>query len=321
MVAVLEPVLDGLAHAHRAGIVHRDLKPENIVLTPDSAGGWTPKIIDFGIAKTLQHASGKTRAATRAGAVMGTPEYMSPEQARGDVSVDARTDVWAVGMIAYEMLSGRVAFHAATENLVLLRVMTESVEPLSLHAPHTPESVTAWVHRALSVRPDARFADAGDMLDALRTAKSEWLAEPSPRPRTMMSGELASPKKTSSHALRSGRSVALVMGAMLSVSWLGWTLTQRASRNERTAPRANGVVSTPPAQRVELDAGVTTMRDAGSARAELEDASAVRSDTRETADRVVQAPTRTQPTRVPPPATSARTTRHAVTHETPYELQ
>jgi serine/threonine protein kinase len=160
------PVLGALVSAHRAGIIHRDVKPENVFLAaPEGGAGVTPKLIDFGIARVLS-ADVEART-TRAGTAVGTPQYMSPEQARGEHDLDARTDVWAVGVLLYECLSGVRPFEAANYNLVVVKIVTERPRPLRELCPTVPASVAAVVDRALALERDDRWADASAMLDAV----------------------------------------------------------------------------------------------------------------------------------------------------------
>ncbi len=111
--------------AHRAGVVHRDLSTANVFLTPGTDGGEIPKILDFGVSKITSSGMGN-RVRTGDGAVLGSPAYMSPEQARGAETVDGRTDVWALGVLAYECVSGRPPFAAANYNALMLRIVTSA---------------------------------------------------------------------------------------------------------------------------------------------------------------------------------------------------
>ncbi|MEZ4392781.1 MAG: protein kinase [Polyangiales bacterium] len=159
------PVMGALISAHRKGILHRDVKPENVFLARGEGGGVTPKLIDFGIARVLS--ADTEQRTTRAGTTVGTPQYMSPEQARGEDDLDARTDVWALGVLLYECLSGVRPFEAANYNLVVVKIVSERPAPLLAVAPEVPPSVAAVVDRALALERDDRWADAAAMLDAL----------------------------------------------------------------------------------------------------------------------------------------------------------
>jgi serine/threonine-protein kinase len=156
-----------LAAAHRAGVVHRDLKPENIFLCPTDAGGVVAervKVLDFGISKIR----GSQTVKTQDQVLIGTPQYMAPEQASGqNAAVDARTDLFALGAIVYEMLAGRPAFSGDSVVAVIMNVVTGTPAPLASLAPAVPPEVTAAIDRALAKKPEARFADVAAFIEAL----------------------------------------------------------------------------------------------------------------------------------------------------------
>ena len=129
-----EPILDALHVAHACGVIHRDLKPENIFLARDARGVKVPKLLDFGIAKILDTPS--VDGLTKTGTVLGTPNYMSPEQARGEADLDARMDVYGFGVIAYHALSGRLPFEAPNIPALLYQVAEQPPPPLP-EAPGT----------------------------------------------------------------------------------------------------------------------------------------------------------------------------------------
>lgn len=130
-VATLLPVASGLAEAHSKGVVHRDLKPENVVLVQDESGAVIPKVVDFGVAKMRREGGG--RALTQEGSVLGSPDYMSPEQAQGK-DVDERSDVWAFSVMLYELLVGRVPFTGDNYNALLWAIQHDPPEPTTSHA-------------------------------------------------------------------------------------------------------------------------------------------------------------------------------------------
>ncbi len=168
---ILEPVLLALAAAHEKGIIHRDLKPENIFLAQFDNEPTTIKLIDFGISKFVQ-AGDKSRL-TQTGMLLGTPAYMSPEQAKGGgAAVDTRTDIYAMGVILYEMLTGALPFKGEHYNELLINVLTEPpISPRDAN-PMFPVEAEDLVMKTLSKVPDERPRGATDMLDRLRRLKA-----------------------------------------------------------------------------------------------------------------------------------------------------
>jgi serine/threonine protein kinase len=172
IVHILAQVCDGLAAAHRANIVHRDLKPQNIMLTHDHSGAEVAKIVDFGIAKTFEVDS--HTQLTAEGATLGTPHYMSPEQATGR-EVDGRSDIYSLGIILYEMLTGEVPFDDRSMAGLLIKHMSETPTTPSKKRPELQISpaLEAVALRCLAKDPGARYATAADMRAALRSAALE----------------------------------------------------------------------------------------------------------------------------------------------------
>jgi serine/threonine protein kinase len=171
-LAIIAQACVGLGKAHDAGIVHRDVKPGNIYLAERDGGDITVKVLDFGIAKIKmdQHLGASSdRVLTRTGSILGSPVYMSPEQAKGEKSIDHRSDLWSLGVVLYELLSGR-APHADQETLGKLIISICSGPPPSVqsYAPWIAPEVAAVVHGALALRPAERYQSAGEMLDAIR---------------------------------------------------------------------------------------------------------------------------------------------------------
>ncbi|MBK8168730.1 MAG: serine/threonine protein kinase [Sandaracinaceae bacterium] len=154
----------GAAHEHR--VVHRDLKPDNIFLARMPGGGERAKLVDFGIAK-LQDAEALGKL-TATGAVVGTPYYMSPEQARG-TNVDGRTDIYALGAMMFEMLSGRPPLVAETYTSLLVAILTDEPPPIASLRPTIDGHVANAVHRALKKNRDERFVSAQQMSDVLKS--------------------------------------------------------------------------------------------------------------------------------------------------------
>jgi eukaryotic-like serine/threonine-protein kinase len=158
-------MLAGLEVAHRAGVVHRDLKPDNVFLvtTPE---GILVKLLDFGIAK-LKAAPEFQRGLTRPGVVMGTPEYMAPEQAFSADAVDPRADLYALGVLLFEMLSGQRPVAGDDARSIALHVTRGHVTPLQSLEPTLPAGLVAAIHRAMAPDPSHRFANAAEMRKAL----------------------------------------------------------------------------------------------------------------------------------------------------------
>jgi serine/threonine-protein kinase len=163
-------ILQALEAAHALGVIHRDLKPENVFVT-FVGGRPVLKLIDFGIAKA-RRTDPQQRNLTVAGVVMGTAEYMAPEQARSADKVDARADLYAVGVMLYEMIAGVRPVSGDDARVVALKVERGEVLPLVQAAPEVPREIAGFVHRAMAARPELRFATATEMRLALEAASA-----------------------------------------------------------------------------------------------------------------------------------------------------
>jgi serine/threonine protein kinase len=163
---VLRLLARSLEAAHANGIVHRDLKPDNIFLVPDREvpGGERTKILDFGIAKLGER--GATMAATRAGSIFGTPAYMAPEQCSDASTVDPRADLYALGCIAYEMLSGTPPFGQGGLDVLAAHLRDEPL-PLAQRLPGIHPGFAGVIHRLLRKEPNERYASAGELVNAI----------------------------------------------------------------------------------------------------------------------------------------------------------
>jgi eukaryotic-like serine/threonine-protein kinase len=201
-----------LAAAHHAGIIHRDVKPENIMLRPD---GYV-KVLDFGIAKLAEQEVPVTMAEeeavklveTHLGSILGTVRYMSPEQARG-ASVDNRTDIWSLGAVLYEMVTGRAPFTGDTPAEVIAAILATEPPPVRSYMPHAPSELQQILSKALRKDPEERYQNANEMLEALKGLRHEleftaemvrsaatrlwlrWTRSPTALVLTMLAGALA----------------------------------------------------------------------------------------------------------------------------------
>lgn len=181
-LALLRPAMDGVAEAHRMGVIHRDLKPDNIFIAQLGTGPKVVKVLDFGVSRIFardEHAS--TTTLTDAGHMIGTPAYMPLEQLRGDPNVDARIDVYALGVILYEALSGARPYEANHPSDLLIRMATEEPVPLRARAPSVPPALARVVMQALARDPAARPPDVARFAAALDDA---LVAPPARRRRT-----------------------------------------------------------------------------------------------------------------------------------------
>ncbi len=165
---MLRDVADALSYAHQQGVVHRDIKPDNVMLS-----GRHALVTDFGVAKAVSEATGRDKLTT-AGIALGTPSYMSPEQAAADPHIDHRADVYALGALAYELLTGRPPFIAATPQAVLAQHISQQPEPIARHRSVVPPHLDSLVMRCLAKKPADRWQTADELIPQF-----EGLATPS----------------------------------------------------------------------------------------------------------------------------------------------
>ncbi|MCA9582785.1 MAG: serine/threonine protein kinase, partial [Myxococcales bacterium] len=166
-VHILSQVCDALGAAHGKGIVHRDLKPENIYLIHLQGDPDFVKVLDFGISK-MQEAKEGVKSLTQTGTALGTPHYMSPEQAQGLATTDHRADIYALGVILYYALSGTVPFDADSYAALVLKIFQEVPKPLVELRSDIPPELDALVQRCLAKKPEDRFASVQELERALR---------------------------------------------------------------------------------------------------------------------------------------------------------
>ncbi|HLG05538.1 MAG TPA: protein kinase, partial [Gemmatimonadales bacterium] len=211
-VAIARGVAAALDYAHRHGVIHRDIKPENILLQDGQ-----PLVADFGIALAVKQAGGARL--TQTGLSLGTPQYMSPEQATGERELDVRSDVYALGAVTYEMLAGEPPFTGNTTQAIIAKLMTEEPRPLSVLRRTAPLHVEAAVHRALEKLPADRFNSAAVFADAL--------SRPAMAP--VMTAERLSPEAVKPPRSLRWPALAAALGLGLALGLTPFLLRPRAS--------------------------------------------------------------------------------------------
>jgi len=244
ILGVAAQVVSGLAAAHQAGVVHRDVKPENIMLRRD---GYV-KVLDFGLAKlTGQPTTGveAPRVNTDAGMVMGTGKYMSPEQARG-LAVDARTDVWSLGVALYEMVTGHAPFEGATTSDLIVSILEREPPPLAQLCPDASAELQRIITKALNKDREKRYQTAKDLLSDLQSLKRELEVkaqqEHSPQAGSRGRGSLRTGMTTNAAARRprrrANRLVPPAAAAILLVGIAVWSYMPRPSLERSTIPKS-----------------------------------------------------------------------------------
>jgi serine/threonine-protein kinase len=189
LLPLIVQLLDGLSAAHDAGILHRDLKPANLFLLNDRRQRDFLKILDFGVSKVMGLSGDDT---TNTGVMLGTPRYMSPEQAKGEKDIDVRTDIYSVGVIMYRGLTAKAPYEADTFNELLFKVVLEDPPSVSERVDDIEPEVAAFVAKAMARDKDERFASADEMATLLRawlSAQGVDVPPPPPRRQSVHSGE------------------------------------------------------------------------------------------------------------------------------------
>ena len=221
-IRLLGQVASALDLAHANQVVHRDVKPANIMIEPSGQ----VKVMDFGIAK-LETAANLTST----GLIMGTPNYMSPEQARG-LKVDGRSDLFSLGCVLYECLTGTRPFQAESVSGILVKILTEEPPPVDFRATGLPPGVGAVLSRAMAKEPSARYASGAEMIEALRadargavgptTSTAHADPPPSASPAPRVPGTAAAPPATPGRTRRWLAGVAVSLALLAALAWLGW---------------------------------------------------------------------------------------------------
>jgi serine/threonine-protein kinase len=225
-VGIMRDVARALSFAHRIGIVHRDIKPDNILLSAGSA-----VVTDFGVAKALTDARNQQPQAagstmTAAGVSLGTPQYMAPEQAAADPNTDHRADIYALGIVGYEMLAGVPPFHGRSQHELLRAQLTETPAPIASRRYDVPVMLAQVIMQSLEKNPDARPRNATDVVRILESSEA-------------VSGEFAAPGATTRRRASRRRS-AWILGALVLVAG-GFAYRWETSRTAAALPGQNTV--------------------------------------------------------------------------------
>jgi serine/threonine-protein kinase len=193
VVTIISQVAKALSKVHAAGLLHRDIKPDNIFLV-DGEEDVFAKLLDFGIAKTQVHEGEPTPldSETKTGQIVGTPFYMSPEQVTAQKTIDLRSDLWALGVVAYEAMTGRRPFDGPSFGALAVKIATGNPPKPTESNPALPPSVDAWFAKACAHNPADRFSSAKELADALRAAFEGIVSLPSP-PTSGDSGQRSAP--------------------------------------------------------------------------------------------------------------------------------
>jgi eukaryotic-like serine/threonine-protein kinase len=244
-VSTLLPILDGLREAHDKGIVHRDIKPENLFISKTARGRLQPKVLDFGIAKL--EGSADTSRLTQDGAVLGSPGYFSPEQARGETNIDLRTDIWSISVVLYELITGELPFNGANYNALLLSILKDTPKSIVDHG-HGDAELWRILQRGLMRDRNKRWASMWELGRALagwlyergvradvtsRSIKEVWLeartaSEQAPSPLTFGSDSpprrvLSTIKRRVADTLAGGTISTLIAQHRVPTRLLGWS--------------------------------------------------------------------------------------------------
>lgn len=228
VVEIALALLDALAYAHERGVIHRDIKPENIVLTEGSDGALAAKLVDFGLVRDV----GDRSNLTRHGCIAGTPRYMSPEQAWGRQDIDARTDLWSLGVVLYELLSGAPPYDGSNDREVLASIVARDPVHLRSVGVAVDDALADAVMQALVRAPEARVASAKAFHRAIAAAGAPPATDPPLAPAAQ------SPREPSDAASSSKQSASISRSVVVAAALLFATVVVAAIALRRPEPRA-----------------------------------------------------------------------------------
>ncbi len=206
-VRIIREVADALEYSHQQGVVHRDIKPENVLI----AGGHA-MVTDFGVAKAVSEAGG-AGSLTATGVAVGTPSYMAPEQITADPALDHRVDIYALGVMAYEILAGRAPFLGTTLQQVIAGHLAQRPDPLAVHRPAASPALEALVMRCLEKNPADRWQSAGDVVRALDALAASSVA----------TGTALAPAPRGTRGRKRAMVVGAIIGVLLLVGGIAWS--------------------------------------------------------------------------------------------------
>src|SRR5579872_2674032 len=265
-------VASALNAAHKLGITHRDIKPDNIFMVTNAAGEETAKVLDFGIAKVKEGALELTKyKPTTTGIIVGTPYYISPEQAKGELGdqLDGRADIYSLGAVLYEMLTARTPFTApSTMEMILRHLDTKPTPPHKVVQIKIPRAISAIVMKCLEKKREDRFQGAADVAQALRKAvPAAFVPRPKSTPASVSAAtvvlakaELPAPSHSGS---RHGWKIAIAAALVLALgSWIAWSVWgMRTTTNDSTSSPVKNTLATPTPSATPAQATVTSTPD------------------------------------------------------------
>jgi serine/threonine-protein kinase len=257
VMLIADQMCRALSATHAKGIIHRDLKPQNVQLCGKPDGGLQVKVLDFGVAKILPSPDGAQSAKTRTGSLMGTPLYMSPEQCRGAGAIDARADIYSLGVMLFEMLVGRPPFVAEGLGELFTMHMFDPPPSLADLAPHVPRHMAAAIGKALAKEPADRFQSMDDFRDALTGVLELALPEP-PRPPRASRGLSGATKAGGDRSAAASRKWGALAASIALAATIGFQLLSKGQSRAATSIARRAPPAVLPARPAAAPAPATT---------------------------------------------------------------